>query len=186
MVGNGLTLIYASFNKPATIARGSAQISFAHDSEHQRFKQVTPEGTTLYIAGFGVMAEVLNPGQSTQRWTDYLSVGNAMVGMRTLVTATATLTTRYFHTDHLGSVSVITDENGLVVERLFDFLGAPSGMPAEPFGKIVVIAGPRGSLGDEGLCRHLLDTAGHVGVLLLQMAHGLVGVVNAAVAIELA
>jgi RHS repeat-associated protein len=64
------------------------------------------------------MAEVLNPGQPTQRWTDYLSVGNAMVGMRTLQAATETLTTRYFHTDHLGSISVITDENGLVVERL--------------------------------------------------------------------
>lgn len=25
---------------------------------------------------------------------------------------------RYFHTDHLGSVTAITDETGLVVERL--------------------------------------------------------------------
>ena len=64
------------------------------------------------------MAEVFNPGQATQRWTDYLSVGNAMVGMRTLQTAAPTLTTRYFHTDNLGSVSVILDENGPVVERL--------------------------------------------------------------------
>ena len=35
--GNGLTLTYASFNKPATIARGSALIAFAHDSKHQRY-----------------------------------------------------------------------------------------------------------------------------------------------------
>ncbi|MCK1383311.1 RHS repeat-associated core domain-containing protein [Bradyrhizobium sp. 21] len=38
--------------------------------------------------------------------------------MRTLQTASETLTTRYFHTDQLGSISVITNENALVVERL--------------------------------------------------------------------
>lgn len=32
--------------------------------------------------------------------------------------ATATTTTRYFHTDHLGSIAVITNEAGTVVERL--------------------------------------------------------------------
>jgi uncharacterized protein RhaS with RHS repeats len=44
--------------------------------------------------------------------------------MRVNQTASATLSTRYFHTDHLGSVSVLTDENGNVVERLsFDAWG---------------------------------------------------------------
>jgi RHS repeat-associated protein len=38
--------------------------------------------------------------------------------MRVLQSASETLSTRYFHTDHLGSISVITDENGVVVERL--------------------------------------------------------------------
>jgi len=38
--------------------------------------------------------------------------------MRTIQVASETLTTRYFHTDHLGSVSVITNETGAVVERL--------------------------------------------------------------------
>ena len=57
--GNGLSLTYASFNKPETIARGSALISFAHDSEHQRFKQISSAGETLYLADAGVMAERL-------------------------------------------------------------------------------------------------------------------------------
>jgi len=39
-------------------------------------------------------------------------------GMRVLQTASETLTTRYFHTDNLGSISVITDESGTVQERL--------------------------------------------------------------------
>jgi RHS repeat-associated protein len=96
----------------------SAYARFQDDTEHQRFKQVTPEGTTLYIAAFGVLAELSGPGTMSAKWTEYLSVGNAKVGMRTLQVASETLTTRYFHTDHLGSISVITNENGVVVERL--------------------------------------------------------------------
>ncbi|PDT87478.1 hypothetical protein CO669_25265 [Bradyrhizobium sp. Y36] len=116
--GLNRTIAWTSYNKPASITQGTRTISFVDDTEHQRFKQVTPEGTTLYIAGFGVLAEVTNPGTASQKWTDYLAVGNAKVGMRTLQTASETLTTRYFHVDHLGSISVITDENAMVVERL--------------------------------------------------------------------
>jgi hypothetical protein len=50
VAGNGLTLTYASFNKSATITRGVASISFAHDSEHQRFKQISPTGETPIAA----------------------------------------------------------------------------------------------------------------------------------------
>ena len=41
-----------------------------------------------------------------------------MVGVRFLAIATQTVTLRYFHTDHLGSIAVITDQNGAVAERL--------------------------------------------------------------------
>ncbi|CCD94777.1 hypothetical protein BRAO375_3690005 [Bradyrhizobium sp. ORS 375] len=118
--GLGRSIVYTSYNKPASITQGTRTISFVDDTEHQRFKQVTPEGTTLYIAGFGVMAEVQNPGTTTQKWTDYLSVGNAKVGMRVTQTAASgtTLTLRYFHTDHLGSIVALTDENGLLQQRL--------------------------------------------------------------------
>ncbi|WP_291849246.1 RHS repeat-associated core domain-containing protein [Bradyrhizobium sp.] len=116
--GLGRTIAYTSYNKPASITQGARTISFLDDTEHQRFKQVTPEGTTLYIAAFGVMAEISNPGTASAKWTEYLSVGNAKVGMRTLQAGLETLATRYFHTDHLGSISVITNEYGVVVERL--------------------------------------------------------------------
>ncbi|MGJ5135615.1 RHS repeat-associated core domain-containing protein [Bradyrhizobium oligotrophicum] len=118
--GLGRSIVYTSYNKPASITQGSRTISFVDDTDHQRFKQVTPEGTTLYIAAFGVAAEVQNPGTITQKWTDYLLVGNARVGMRVAQTSGSgtTVTTRYFHTDHLGSISAISDQNGLLVERL--------------------------------------------------------------------
>ena len=75
VAGNDLTLTYASFNKPATIARGSALIAFAHDSEQQRFKQTNPTGETLYLAGSGVMAERLLGAGGIVQWTNYFSAG---------------------------------------------------------------------------------------------------------------
>jgi len=84
------------------LRQGTRTISFVDDTEHQRFKQVTPEGDTLYIAGFGVLAEISNPGTASAKWTEYLSVGNAKVGMRSLQAASETLATRYFHTDQFG------------------------------------------------------------------------------------
>jgi RHS repeat-associated protein len=116
--GLGRSITYSSYNKPASVTQGARTLSFLDDTEHQRFKEIAPEGTKLYIAGFGVLAELTGAGTSSPVWTEYLSVGNAKVGMRVLQTASATLSTRYFHTDHLGSVSVLTDENGNVVERL--------------------------------------------------------------------
>ncbi|WP_142249226.1 RHS repeat domain-containing protein [Bradyrhizobium sp. UNPF46] len=116
--GLGRTIAWTSYNKPASITQGTRTISFVDDTDHQRFKQVTPEGTKLYLSAFGVEAEVTNPGTSSQIWTDYLSVGDAMFGMRTIQTASETVATRYFHSDHLGSIAVITNEAGAVVERL--------------------------------------------------------------------
>jgi RHS repeat-associated protein len=53
---------------------------------------------------------------SSNQWNEYLTAGSVMVGVR--FNNFSTVTTRYFHTDHLGSVSVITDETGIVKEQL--------------------------------------------------------------------
>ncbi len=115
--GNGLTVTYASFNKPASITRGSAMIVFLHDPEHQRFKQISSAGETLYLAESGVMAEKLTGSGGVIQWTNYLVVGGDTVGMR-VERSDATIYTRYFHKDHLGSIATITDETGAVTERL--------------------------------------------------------------------
>ena len=51
------------------------------------------------------------------QWTNYLSAGGEMVGMR-VDRSDATTYTRYFHKDHLGSIATIADAAGAVVERL--------------------------------------------------------------------
>ena len=76
---------------------------------------MTPEGTTLYFDAFDVHVEMFR--SATNQWNEYLSVGGRMIAVRFLH-SDETVSTRYFHLDHLGSVSVMTDENGAVVERL--------------------------------------------------------------------
>jgi RHS repeat-associated protein len=103
---------------PASITQGTQTVSFPHDVNHQRVKQITANGNTLYINAFGVTAELFGAGTAAARWTEYLMVGNVRVGMRVTDIATSTTSLRYFHTDHLGSVAVITNEAAVVVERL--------------------------------------------------------------------
>src|SRR5262249_42359255 len=86
------------------------------DPEHRRFKQVTPEETTLYFSAFGVSAELVVSGSS--KWNEYLSVGNVAVGMRFNFIDTETVATYYFHTDNLGSIVAISDETGAVTPPL--------------------------------------------------------------------
>jgi RHS repeat-associated protein len=112
--GLGRSISYTSYNKPASITQGSSTLFFSDDIDHQRFKQVAPEGTTLYFDAFGVHAELFVSG--TSRWYDFIGSGGSMVGMRVLDPAN-TVTTRYFHTDNLGSIAVVTNESGAVVER---------------------------------------------------------------------
>src|SRR5262249_44920322 len=65
---------------------------------------------------FGVHAEVVlaADGTTVLRWNDYLMVSGSMVGVRFLQGTSVTL--RYFHQDHLGSIAALTDQNGVVAE----------------------------------------------------------------------
>jgi RHS repeat-associated protein len=151
--GLGRTITWTSYNRPASITQGARSASFLHDVDHQRFKQVSSDGTTLYISAFGVSAELIAPGTSAARWNDYLSVGNVKVGVRFTDVTPQTVSMRYFHTDHLGSVAVITNENGAVVERLsYDAWGKrrfPNGAD-DPAGSIESLT-TRGFTGHEEL-----------------------------------
>jgi RHS repeat-associated protein len=115
--GNGLTYAYASFNKPTSISRGTTTVSFDHDSEHQRFKQIAPGKTTLYLTAGGIMTEKVTGTGGAVTWNNYLFVAGKMVGMR-VERSSGEIDTRYFHRDHLGSVAIITNATGAVVERL--------------------------------------------------------------------
>ena len=69
--------------------------------------------TTRYLDAFGVHVELVT--SAATQWNEYLMVGGSMVGVRFVQGTSVTL--RYFHQHHLGSVAVITDATGAAVER---------------------------------------------------------------------
>lgn len=114
--GSGRTLTYTSFNIPATIAEGATTLTFSYDCDHQRFQQVSPQGTTVYVNGSGILAEKFTGTGGTWQWNDYLFAGGEMVGVHYEL-STGTKANRYFYKDHLGSVVALTDDSGAVAEQ---------------------------------------------------------------------
>jgi RHS repeat-associated protein len=112
--GLNRSISYYSFNMPSAVTQGSSSntLFFQYDTEHARYWKAAPEGGTLYFDAFGVHAELFLG--TNWAWYDYLSAGGAMVGVWIQNTTTTPL---YFHTDNLGSIAVITDATGAVVQR---------------------------------------------------------------------
>ncbi len=117
--GLGRTVTWTSYNMTATVARGSNTLSFTYDSEHGRIKQYVSgtQKTTLYINAAVRSEKLLNASGGLIRWNNYIYAAGAMVAVFYDNASTADQI-RYFHKDHLGSIAVITDESGAVVERL--------------------------------------------------------------------
>lgn len=109
MTGNGRTISYTSFNKPAQITYNGATSSFAYGADRNRLIKTTATGKTIYISG---LYEKVTAGTLVEH-KHYIG-GVAIHTKR----STGANDTRYLHKDHLGSTDVITDENGVVVERL--------------------------------------------------------------------
>lgn len=114
--GNGRTMTWTSFNMVREITQGANTLSFLYDTERQRIRQIAPDGSTLYLNAFGIRAEYFASPSLTQ-WNNYVFVGAEIVAVHH-DRSVGTDTTRYFHKDHLGSISVITDEVGAVTQRL--------------------------------------------------------------------
>ena len=127
----GRTATWTSFNLPATLTRGTNQLSWLYDSEHERVReQLKVNGaltrTTVYVnpaAGAGLFYEEEIAGSVVRR-RHYISGGEGAVAVLTRQSGAAD-EVRYWHKDHLDSNTVVTNESGAVVERL----------EYEPFGK---------------------------------------------------
>ena len=115
--GGGRTVTWTSYDLPAQITRGVASVVFTHDVDHQRVRQTVGLAATVYLndPSSGVRAEKLTGGAATE-WRDYIMAGGENIAIRHQVGAGAF--TRYLHKDHLGSVRAITDDAGVVSERL--------------------------------------------------------------------
>ncbi|MDQ6994222.1 MAG: RHS repeat-associated core domain-containing protein, partial [Mariprofundaceae bacterium] len=103
--GAGRTIQWTSFNKPADIWVTGGYTGFAYDANHNRMIKTTPNSKTHYIGKLVAQVEDVNGRFSA---------------------------IKYIHSDHLGSINVITNAAGLVISRLrFDVFGKPIGVSSE-------------------------------------------------------
>jgi len=126
----GSAITWYSYNKPNRIDRGSNYSQFYYGADRSRYKQIAftaaggalPAGTetTLYIAG---LFEKVTKPSGVLEYKHYVMAGNEAIAIRTLRSNNSN-DTRYLHKDHLGSVDVITNESGVVLQRLsYDAFG---------------------------------------------------------------
>ncbi|HZI11832.1 MAG TPA: ribonuclease domain-containing protein, partial [Myxococcus sp.] len=137
LAGKGRTATYTSFDMPRVLASPSATLSFTYGTDHQRIKQVSPAGTTIYVHpdnSGGLSYEKLTRPDGTIEHSYFIGADQ----LAAVVKQTgATTSVRYLHQDYLGSVTAVTNEAGAVLERF----------AYEPFGKR---RHPNGSLDTSG------------------------------------
>jgi RHS repeat-associated protein len=140
------THAWTAFNQPASMSANGTTMTFKYDADFQRMERVTTTGTTtrrLYMlhpdnaGGLSFERELtFNSGTLTQTENrHYINTPAGVVAVvktfgADLAAATATPSTdpthiQYWHKDHLGSVVLVTNANGVVAERTsFDAWGA--------------------------------------------------------------
>ena len=96
------SITYTADNMPAAIIRGAATTSFIYDDDGRRAKKTAGSNTTVYVND---LYEIVNAAA-----TKYIFAGNLRIAR---ITGTDI---KYFHKDHLGSSTVMTDVSGNSVE----------------------------------------------------------------------
>ena len=108
LAGAGRTLTWNLENKPLTVVQGGTTTTFVYDGEGGRVKKIVGTTTTRYIS---TLYECDNTNCSRFIWA----------GRTRIATIAASGTIHYWHGDHLGSSSVITDSTGAKVQTLTYF-----------------------------------------------------------------
>jgi hypothetical protein len=105
----GVAITYTAFDLPSSVTRdGFGTATFSYDGHQQRIRKVTPLAETVYV---GDLYERVTPADPTQPVEHRYSIYN---GERLVASVTrksgALDETRYVHSDHLGSIDVLTDD----------------------------------------------------------------------------
>jgi RHS repeat-associated protein len=123
--GAGRTITPTTFNMAASMTSGANTVWFGYDPDHARYKMVSSglnAGTTYYMndAASGAMEErEVVAGVTT--WRDYIMADGKLIAQRQCVgppPCSSGASMLYFILDHLGSVTVVTDGSGNVLQRL--------------------------------------------------------------------
>jgi RHS repeat-associated protein len=109
---NGALLEYTAFNKVSKITTDQNVIEFAYDTNHNRYKKSTDNYTTYYL---GQMYEQKISNSVTED-KYFIYVGSKLISIYT--NAGANSSTKYLHYDSLRSVDTVTNNLGVVEERM--------------------------------------------------------------------
>jgi RHS repeat-associated protein len=155
--GGGRAATWTTFNMVKTLGKGGNTATFAYGAEQQRTMQTwpnaaSPGSTTVYL--FDPQYEKVTTGTLVEH-KYYISAGGRLLALFTKRN-NSTEDMKYFHTDHIGSTSVVTNESGAVLERLAydpwgDRRGAGSTSPADVNNTIIPTTTNRGYTGHEQL-----------------------------------
>ncbi|MFL5804112.1 MAG: Calx-beta domain-containing protein, partial [Roseiflexaceae bacterium] len=107
--GGGSNYTWDAENRPLTISHTSGSESYAYDADGERVKVVAGSTTTVYLGG---LWEETSAGATKA----YYSFGGQTVAIRDSVQGLS-----FLHSDHLGSVSVVSGANAsLLSSQRFD------------------------------------------------------------------
>ncbi|MBB3059200.1 FG-GAP-like repeat-containing protein, partial [Microbulbifer rhizosphaerae] len=115
---SGRTLVYTTFDKPETITKGGHTTEFRYGPDRSRYLRIDTDSSnntteTRYIGN----VEKITKSDGSREIKRYLP-GGAIVTLSTESDGSTSRTSRYLHKDHLGSVDVITDKSGTVIQEL--------------------------------------------------------------------
>ncbi|NJO56575.1 MAG: hypothetical protein HC834_09845, partial [Rhodospirillales bacterium] len=113
--GMGRTISYTAYNQISSIMQSGAGSTFTFSADRDRIKQVvTGRGTIIYGSG---AYEKFTPISGLVEHTHYIMTPAGRTASYKTYEGSATTQMRYFHTDHLGSITLVTGEKGGVVQR---------------------------------------------------------------------
>lgn len=140
-IGIGEVDGWTSFNMPREIRVGSSVTeTFLYGPDHERVKHEVTEGattaTTYYVnprvdlgAHFEETVKPDGNGVPQSEYTHYLYAGGEIIGTAVVKGSPLATERRYFLHDHLGSIALVTDTDGDVLEGLwYDPWGRRSGL----------------------------------------------------------
>lgn len=129
MSGLGRQYSWTSFNKPAQILSGTSFFNFQYGPNQELIKTVDNITTNVrLIAPSGGVFYEENSTSTAVSQISYLRLGARIIGYASNSVGqdpNSSAAVRYYHSDSLGSVEVVTDSAGAVIER----------HTYEPFGK---------------------------------------------------
>lgn len=113
---------YTSFNKPYQFDQGGTSVVFHYGTERERVFKVSGVTKTAYI-GMGDTGNPLYEHEMTtglDKHLHFIYAGGQALGVHTVEDngSATTSKTEYLHRDHLGSVEVVTANDGTVAARM--------------------------------------------------------------------